>query len=304
MPAMQSWWRGSVPPRPRRPRTQQQEQPSPPEPAKRNDCEAKVDGVDLAPQDRCENMQESTVCMEVDPHCEDSLFPTRAYLIPDELKGMLLLPSEADSESTSFAEDDEIGDRTNTISPGHGTVIEVLEVLGIKQRPPTSAGAAGLFMSCLTPWATLPRVPVIDYVEVDGQPEPIAAVSAEWSRSSGADRRGGRSEPLCRRTRALFDPENADGAGVWGTAALGMIVVAEGHGIVLQDIALNAEAAGAAGVIVVKGDSGEALPEVPATRRQASMQVSPRIPTVVVPSCHRELFCDANAELFVAIVRR
>jgi len=278
---------------------------------------------------------------------EESLFPSRPIILPDEMKGVLLLPSEVDSDSQSTAgPPEDMLSATSTgaaggsspstpargpshtgsskdgssLSPENDSfscsdtvrvaetssrdprslrqvdpVIEVSEVLG--------AGLpSGLFGGCFAQWDSRRACEGVDFLEVEGR-SPLPAASAQWS--ARLLRAGG---VLCPRVPVFFDPSNAGGAEVWGPEACGALVVAERGAATFEEIALNAEVAGAAGLVVVDCTTSASWSRDVEMRQQGepARKAPPVVPTILVPRCARDFLCDAVATegLKAAIMRR
>lgn len=109
------------------------------------------------------------------------------------------------------------------------------------------------------------------YLELAGEP-PVVCVNADWSVTLA----GG---VLCHKSPIVHDPANADGGQVWGPLAKGIVVVSCRGDVQFEDMARNAEKAGAVGLVVVDNEdifeddwvmTADALPY-------------PRLPTVLVP---------------------
>lgn len=218
---------------------------------------------------------------------EETLFPSRPSLLPDELKGVLLLPSEADSESTASPDDLVAGmvpvctshdeSQHTSVAPASRSGSYCWDVsmayreipADVKGHPSQVFGIGmptmpmGLFAGCIA--QRVEKAEHMDFLEVEGQ-SPLATVSAEWSG------RLVQAGVLCPYAPVLFDPGNPGGAVVWGPAR-GAIVVAERGDASFEEIALNAE---------------QAAP--------------PRVPAAMVPRC-AQLCCGGGKALRATIVR-
>lgn len=142
------------------------------------------------------------------------------------------------------------------------------------------------------------------FLEVDGL-DPVAAIGADWNpKPAAADdslpSASYRVEDwsICPRASVVFDPSNAAGAAPWGDSARGSIVVAMRGHVLFETLALHAEMAGAAALVIIDNDDEDSKGW--AKKRT----VPPKTPTVIVPSSLRAALCERQGSSAAIVCRR
>lgn len=134
-------------------------------------------------------------------------------------------------------------------------------------------------------WAALKPQPMFGfryYLEVEGL-QPIAAIGADWNPKPGT------TDPaVCALAPIVFETYNEAGATRWGPGARnGVVIAVKGHAS-FERMALHAEAAGAAALVIVD-DETKSEKGCTVGRAQPPERVAPpTTPTVVVPASARE----------------
>lgn len=135
------------------------------------------------------------------------------------------------------------------------------------------------------------------YLEVEGR-QPVVCAAAEWNPKPAAN------GIVCCRAPVLFQPENEGGLMPWDRRANGAIVAAiRGHASIEQ-MALNAKAAGAIGLVVVdNGPEAEFSTWFDVIRDGSGGETAPDTPTVVVSGELRSTLCGGeNAAIVHATI--
>lgn len=141
----------------------------------------------------------------------------------------------------------------------------------------------------------------VDFLEIDGE-MPISAVSSDWSWQFV-----GRDGAMCELSPIIFDETNAHGASVWGPAMEGAIAVTLRGRRSFEAMARNAEAAGAAGLVVINQKSAwdESFQMCLDSPGFAGIYLAPpKIPAILVPKSAKELLCAGRSGLRARFVRR
>merc|ERR1712118_604980 len=87
------------------------------------------------------------------------------------------------------------------------------------------------------------------WLEIEGLP-PMVAIEAKWNPKPLPE-----SGVVCPERQVLFSTANETGSAPWGPEAKGMVVVAlRGGTASFEEVALHAEAAGAAAVVLVDNE--------------------------------------------------
>eukprot|EP00747_Dinoflagellata_sp_TGD_P188256 gnl/TRDRNA2_/TRDRNA2_46976_c0_seq1.p1 gnl/TRDRNA2_/TRDRNA2_46976_c0~~gnl/TRDRNA2_/TRDRNA2_46976_c0_seq1.p1 ORF type:complete len:185 (-),score=36.93 gnl/TRDRNA2_/TRDRNA2_46976_c0_seq1:47-601(-) len=174
---------------------------------------------------------------------------------------------------------------------------------GDKRHVATVDGSGYLDWPGLESWLPTPLRSLfrakVDFLEVDGE-APVAGVSAEWTAwlyncSSSTDG----ALLICPPAPLLFDPANKDGTTAWGSAGKGAAVVTKRGDTTFEEMARNAEASGAAALVVV--DNSEVM-----GGEKPPLDPKPlELPAILVPARVGELLLSERCKgLKASIVRR
>mmetsp|Transcript_92008 Transcript_92008/g.265474 ORF Transcript_92008/g.265474 Transcript_92008/m.265474 type:complete len:332 (+) Transcript_92008:120-1115(+) len=271
---------------------------------------------------------------------EETLFPSRPTVLPDEMKGLLLLPSEADSESTTgWADASDQASDSGTPSPlasggqdeGRGAIANILEVVRhgvsgagvwLADAALVGTGESVFFSGCMAAHTAAKTAPEIVpectprrydsslggaptlLVEVEGCSRPIPAKAAVGRLARDGSTASAPS--TCDLARLHYDPSNAEGSTFWGAGADGAIVVVEHSEIAHQDVARNAETSGAVGVVIISDHTREAgwTEAEEAGPDEKALEVTFNLPMVLIPRSHRDRVCNLEPGATAAIVCR